>query len=117
MPVSVPNGRRRLVAAIACTFATVSAVVVATLVAPSASAQPATPQPGGGAATAAGGEQRTTTPSGLIIIERGRTDEAAKSGDRVSVHYTGTLQDGTVFDSSRRRNQPFAFVLGGRQVI
>ena len=117
MPSSVPHHRRRLVTAFACTLASASAVMIATLGIPRASAQPATTQPGGPAATAASGEQRITTPSGLIIIERGRTDEAAKPGDRVSVHYTGTLQDGTVFDSSRRRNQPFSFVLGGRQVI
>merc|ERR1712126_111323 len=41
----------------------------------------------------------------------------AVSGDRVSVHYTGTLQDGTVFDSSYNRQRPIDFILGSRQVI
>ena len=41
---------------------------------------------------------------------------AAKKGDNVKIHYKGTLQDGTVFDSSEGR-EPLGFTLGGGQVI
>lgn len=50
------------------------------------------------------------------IIKEG-TGEAAKNGDNVSVHYVGTLENGTKFDSSRDRGTPFAFTLGSGQVI
>jgi len=45
------------------------------------------------------------------------TGTEAKNGDRVNVHYTGWLTDGTKFDSSKDRGQPFAFTLGAGEVI
>ena len=60
----------------------------------------------------------TTTPSGLQYRDDVVGDgQEAKAGDTVSVHYTGTLQDGRKFDSSRDRGQPFQFPLGGGRVI
>jgi FKBP-type peptidyl-prolyl cis-trans isomerase FkpA len=58
------------------------------------------------------------TPSGLVIEELvvggGAT---AAAGQKVSVHYTGWLTDGSKFDSSKDRGEPFAFPLGRGHVI
>ncbi|MBN3942756.1 MAG: FKBP-type peptidyl-prolyl cis-trans isomerase [Nostoc sp.] len=59
-----------------------------------------------------------TTPSGLKYVElKEGTGATPKSGQTVEVHYVGTLEDGTQFDSSRDRGQPFSFKIGAGQVI
>lgn len=45
------------------------------------------------------------------------TGAEAVSGKKVTVHYVGTLTDGTKFDASKDRGQPFSFTLGAGQVI
>ena len=58
------------------------------------------------------------TPSGLIYVEKVKgTGAKAAAGKKVKVHYTGTLLNGTKFDSSRDRKEPFEFTLGQGQVI
>lgn len=60
----------------------------------------------------------TTTASGLQYDELRVGDGAvARSGDDVLVHYTGWLTDGSKFDSSRDRDEPFRFALGRGNVI
>lgn len=59
-----------------------------------------------------------TTKSGLIYVDNviGDGDSPTK-GKQVTVHYTGKLTDGTKFDSSVDRDQPFSFTIGVGQVI
>jgi FKBP-type peptidyl-prolyl cis-trans isomerase FkpA len=59
-----------------------------------------------------------TTESGLIYedVVVGEGAEAT-AGQHVTVHYTGWLTDGTKFDSSKDRDEPFEFPLGARHVI
>ena len=52
----------------------------------------------------------------IEILKQGSGIEA-KAGDTVTVNYVGTLQDGTKFDSSIDRGQPFPFTLGQNSVI
>lgn len=56
--------------------------------------------------------------SGLIIeIQKEGTGPAVKSGDIVSVDYRGMFTNGTVFDESYKRGQPFEFTVDGNMVI
>ncbi|MGB6067733.1 MAG: FKBP-type peptidyl-prolyl cis-trans isomerase [Desulfomonilaceae bacterium] len=59
-----------------------------------------------------------TTPSGLKIeILQEGNGPLPQNGQTVVVHYTGTLENGKKFDSSRDRGTPFSFVLGQGRVI
>ena len=65
-----------------------------------------------------GGDAASDTPTELEMTTIKEGDGAtAESGQTVSVHYVGTLTDGTKFDSSRDRGAPFEFKLGAGEVI
>ncbi|HSE59962.1 MAG TPA: FKBP-type peptidyl-prolyl cis-trans isomerase [Nitrospiraceae bacterium] len=62
--------------------------------------------------------QEITTPSGLKYVDlQVGSGDLAVTGSLVTVHYTGWLTDGTKFDSSVDRRQPFSFPLGAGRVI
>jgi FK506-binding protein 2 len=53
----------------------------------------------------------------IDVTHKVECERKTKSGDNIEVHYTGTLTDGTVFDSSLNRGQPIGFVVGTGRVI
>jgi len=58
------------------------------------------------------------TPSGLMFVHlKDGTGPAIKKGDQIKIHYTGSLEDGTKFDSSRDRGEPIQFFIGKGEVI
>ncbi len=61
-------------------------------------------------------ENKITDQLKIEILKEG-SGAPAKNGDTAVVHYTGTLEDGTKFDSSLDRGMPFSFTLGAGQVI
>lgn len=74
---------------------------------------------GSGESTPADSPESGAAPEVTLYIEDLVVGEgqAAESGDTVTVDYTGWLDDGTKFDSSLDRGQPFVFTLGANEVI
>ncbi|HEY0170987.1 MAG TPA: FKBP-type peptidyl-prolyl cis-trans isomerase [Pyrinomonadaceae bacterium] len=111
-PVSQQQQRQQARAGAGRRKRIIAAVVVLALVAAGAAYLFA---PGGGRG---GGGAEVTTPSGLkytdLVVGGG---PSPRPGQTAVVHYTGTLTNGTKFDSSRDRGQPYPFVFGQTPMI
>jgi FKBP-type peptidyl-prolyl cis-trans isomerase len=80
-------------------------------------AQPSQPRDARDSTAAASNNDAGKTVGLTVNDELVGAGPSAKTGDRVTVHYTGWLVDGTKFDSSKDHNQPFSFALGAGDVI
>lgn len=73
---------------------------------------------GGDAGAPVDTKNATTASSGLKYVDvKVGNGPSPKPGQQVTVHYTGTLEDGSKFDSSRDKGTPFTFTIGQGQVI
>lgn len=97
-----------------CALGALLGLVSVTVACNSPSAQPAPTA----SAPAASDSSASAGPATVVttVITAG-TGPIAKRGDKVSVHYVGTLLDGTKFASSRDSNQPLMFTLGQRGIV
>ena len=100
-----------------CAFGALSFVACKEQAKPAAEAPVATPAatPAEGSPAAAASSDAVTTASGLKywVLKRGTGTVSPKATDKVTVHYEGTLLNGTVFDSSIKRGKPISFPLNG----
>lgn len=95
-----------------------AAVLVLLLAACAGKTNEGTGATGAGADTFAMPANLQSTPSGLqYAIDQPGTGAQPQAGQTVTVHYTGWLTNGTKFDSSRDRGEPFEFALGQGKVI
>jgi FKBP-type peptidyl-prolyl cis-trans isomerase len=121
------NAVRRLLLAVSATAALAATGCSKLTSPPSEQASPDPSASAGSTATAAAAGTAANAPAAaaapagsdklVSVDEQVGTGAEAKTGDAVSVHYVGTLTNGTEFDSSRKRNQPFKFTLGQGKVI
>lgn len=90
----------------------------ALLLIPGSMAEPQKKTKGDGHKMAENYQNMVSTPSGLKYTDSAVGHGASpRTGQKVTVHYTGWLTDGKKFDSSKDRGQPFEFVLGTGNVI
>ena len=93
-------------------------LLVAAVAIPACSQKEATTVQSGGRQALPAEAKPVTTPSGLTYVDLAvGNGPSPTAGKPVKVHYTGWLENGTKFDSSVDRGQPFTFVIGAGEVI